>query len=50
MLKETREGAIGVLCSENRNFASLVEVNCETDFVAKTDLFLNYIQAVLILV
>lgn len=41
--KAVREGAIGVILSDDRRSGTLVEVNCETDFVAKTDLFLNYV-------
>lgn len=33
--KETREGVIGSMVTACRSKVALVEVNCETDFVAK---------------
>jgi elongation factor Ts len=36
------EGAIGVNVSADRKTAAMVEVNCETDFVAKGDDFMAY--------
>lgn len=35
--RSTNQGLIGVLCKEN--YAALVQVSCETDFVARNDLF-----------
>ncbi len=40
------EGMVFAYISENSNFASLVEVNCETDFVAKDVSFTNFVQSV----
>ena len=37
--KEVKEGIIGCYIHSNGKIASLVEVNCETDFVAKNDEF-----------
>lgn len=33
--KETREGVVGAMVTGCRSKVALVEVNCETDFVAK---------------
>ncbi len=38
------EGAIGTYLSPDAKLGSLVELNCETDFVAKNDDFLAYAQ------
>jgi elongation factor Ts len=40
------EGAIGLYLSPDRRLAALVEVNSETDFVAKGDEFLDFANAV----
>jgi elongation factor Ts len=37
--KEASEGAVGQYVDEERGVGGLVEVNCETDFVARTDDF-----------
>lgn len=47
MDKETREGVIGVFVSQNRDFGAVGEINCETDFVARNDLFLDFVQTTL---
>ena len=39
------EGVIGAYLSSDAKLGSLVEVNCETDFVAKNDDFVAYAQA-----
>jgi elongation factor Ts len=39
--RETKEGLIGSYVHGNGKIATLVEVNCETDFVARTDEFQN---------
>jgi len=39
------EGVIGAYLSPDAKLGSLVELNCETDFVAKNDDFLAYAQA-----
>ncbi|HEY84205.1 MAG TPA: elongation factor Ts [Chloroflexi bacterium] len=41
--RETNEGQIALLVKENG--ASLVEVNCETDFVARTDNFQAFVNS-----
>ncbi len=43
--RTTLEGLIGVSVSADRKTVSLVEVNCETDFVARTDPFQEFINA-----
>ncbi|HEX9626039.1 MAG TPA: translation elongation factor Ts [Acidiferrobacterales bacterium] len=40
------EGAIGMFLSPDRRLAAMVEVNSETDFVAKGDEFLDFANAV----
>ncbi len=40
------EGAIGVYVSADRRLGALVEVNCETDFVAKDENFTGLVKAV----
>ena len=42
MLREAKEGVIVV--SGDSKKTSLIEVNCETDFVAKNDDFLNFVK------
>ena len=39
------EGVIGAYLSPDAKFGSLVELNCETDFVARNDDFVAYAQA-----
>ena len=39
-----REGVIGAHLSDDRHAGALVEVNCETDFVAKTEQFKDLVQ------
>ncbi len=40
------EGVVGSYVSDDRNVGVIVEVNCETDFVAKTDDFKNFVSTV----
>jgi elongation factor Ts len=42
-----KEGLIFAKANEARNEAAIVEVNCETDFVAKSDAFTNLAKTVL---
>ncbi len=42
MSRDAKEGVIVV--SGNENKTSLIEVNCETDFVAKNDDFINFVK------
>jgi len=44
--KETSEGVIGSYVHHNGKLAVLVELNCETDFVARTDDFKNLARAI----
>lgn len=39
----TAEGLVGIYISPEGNLGSIVEVNCETDFVAKNDDFINFV-------
>ena len=39
------EGLIGTYVNEGNNFAAIVEVNCETDFVAKNQEFIDFINS-----
>lgn len=45
--KDTREGVIGAMVSGCRSKVALVEVNCQTDFVAKNQLFLNFVNNIM---
>ncbi|CAA9890692.1 protein chain elongation factor EF-Ts [Candidatus Methylobacter favarea] len=38
------EGIIGVKVSDNQKAAAMVDINCETDFVAKADDFINFVN------
>jgi len=40
----TAEGLIGVYVTDDKKRGALVEVNCETDFVAKNDDFISFIN------
>jgi elongation factor Ts len=40
------EGVVAVYVSDNGKNAVIVEINCETDFVAKDDSFVNFVDAV----
>lgn len=42
--RETSEGRVGSYIHSNGKLGVLVEVNCETDFVAKTDLFQTFVK------
>jgi elongation factor Ts len=42
MSRDAKEGVIAV--TENKKQISLIEVNCETDFVAKNDDFVNFVK------
>jgi elongation factor Ts len=42
----TAEGIIGIEVSADNKHAVMVEVNSETDFVAKADDFVNFVSAV----
>ena len=46
----TAEGVVGIWLAEDRKLGSIVEVNCETDFVAKNDDFLAFTRDVAALV
>ena len=39
------EGIVGIFVTPDRKQGAMVEVNCETDFVAKNDDFLNFVAA-----
>ncbi len=42
--RATSEGLVGVSIAPDKKAAAIVEVNCETDFVARTDQFQNFIN------
>jgi elongation factor Ts len=42
----TAEGLIGVSIASNGKTGAIVEVNCETDFVAKNDDFIGFVQQI----
>ena len=42
MSRDAKEGV--VVISGNKDKTSLIEINCETDFVAKNDDFLNFVK------
>ena len=42
MSRDAKEGVVAV--SGNESKTSIIEVNCETDFVAKNDAFTNFVQ------
>lgn len=42
--RSTKQGLVGVLV--NRNIGAMVEVNCETDFVARNETFQEFVQTV----
>jgi len=44
--REAKEGIITVLYSEDRNTVCMVEVNCETDFVSRTDEYKDFVQSI----
>ncbi len=47
MSREANEGVVAI--SGNINKTSLIEINCETDFVAKNDDFINFVKEITIL-
>ena len=48
--RTAKQGLIGHYLSEDRKFGALVELNCETDFVAATDDFRNLLSEILSIV
>lgn len=44
--REANEGAVMALVNDENTFAAIVSVNCETDFVAKNDDFLEFVRKV----
>lgn len=44
------EGLVATAYSSDRKYASLVEINCETDFVSKNDDFVKFLHQVALLV
>lgn len=44
--REAKEGVLGHFCDEAGTLAGLVEINCETDFVIKTDDFQKFVAEV----
>jgi elongation factor Ts len=44
--RETNDGLVQVLVDETASQGTIVEVNCETDFVARTDEFQGFVAAI----
>lgn len=44
--RATAEGYIGMRVNKERRLVTFVEMTCETDFVAKTDKFIEGVQTV----
>ena len=44
MSREANEGVVAI--SGNKNKTSLIEINCETDFVAKNEDFINFVKEI----
>ena len=44
MSRQANEGVVAI--SGNINKTSLIEINCETDFVAKNDDFINFVKEI----
>ncbi|MGR3219660.1 MAG: translation elongation factor Ts [Candidatus Anammoxibacter sp.] len=44
--KETKDGMVGTYIHSNGKIGAMVEINCETDFVAKNDLFQQLLKDV----
>ena len=42
--KETREGVVSAIVSDCKKKAILLEANCETDFVAKNEMFTKFVN------
>ena len=42
--KESKQGIIALASSADGKSLALAEVNCETDFVAKTDAFIKFVD------
>ena len=42
--REAKEGLITVIESSDKNEILMVEINCETDFVSRTDKFRNFVE------
>lgn len=42
--REAREGLVTILFSDDGSTATMVEVNCETDFVSRTDQYRDFVQ------
>ena len=45
--RDANEGVVIAKTNGNKSFAAIIMINCETDFVAKTDLFVNFCKSVL---
>ena len=43
MSRDANEGVIAISGDENQT-SSIIEINCETDFVAKNDDFINFVK------
>lgn len=44
--KEAKEGVVIAMANDDNTFAAVVMVNCETDFVAKNEEFVNFVKSI----
>lgn len=44
--RDTNEGVVSTKVSENGQTASIAQVTCETDFVARNEEFINFVEAI----
>jgi len=44
MTRDAKEGVI--IINDNNNYKSILEINCETDFVAKNEEFINFVKEI----
>lgn len=44
--RETKEGLVGSYLHQNGKIASIVKISCESDFVARNEIFKNFVHEV----
>ena len=42
--KESKQGIVALACAADKKSMALAEINCETDFVAKTEAFVKFVD------
>ena len=45
-MRETKEGLVGAYLHQNGKIGSLVKISCESDFVARNEIFKNFVHEV----